>query len=282
MIKFQNVTKKYGQTVAINSISLHIEEDGIYCFLGQNGAGKTTFLKLLSGQMEATKGTIFVDGEQVSMGKAPSCVRFLENTDVQFNLKISELIETADSLQDNFDITFAKEMVNRFSLNGNKKYKQLSFGMKTMLTTILTLANNSEVVLLDEPVLGMDAIARKQFYDLLLESYEKNPRIIIISTHLVDEIAKIAQFLMVIEEGRILLQTDLAELDERTYTLTGTSEIVMPLTGELNCIGTTHVGNMVAAYIYDERISLPEGAHLDRMSLQDFFISIVGGNGNEE
>lgn len=281
MIEFQNVTKKYGRQTAIDNITLEIGEDGIYCLLGRNGAGKTTFLKLVSGYISATSGRVSVDGKAVSAANMPESVKFIENNSEQFNMKVAELIDTAAGIQEDFDKPFAYEMVKRFNLDKGKRFKHLSFGMKTMLTTILTLANNSKIILLDEPVLGFDAIMRNQFNDLLLESYRTHPRVIIVSTHLIDEIAKVTERLIIIDNGTILLQTDIADIDERAYTLTGLADAVTPLIQDLNCIGKTTLGSMMAAHIYGDRITPPTGVTIDRMSLQDFFINIVGGASHE-
>ena len=281
MIEFTNVTKKYGGTTALDRVSLKIHHDGIYCLLGRNGAGKTTFLKLLAGHIRPSGGWITVDGEEVSPGRMPETVNFIEGGSAQFNMKLSALLDTAAELQDGFDRDFAREMAERFELNLNKKYKQLSFGMKTMLTTIITLANNSKIILLDEPTLGFDAIMRDQFNALLLESYAAHPRVIIVSTHLIDEIAKVVERLIIIDNGRILLEAGIEDIDERAYTLSGPARAVQPLLQGLNCIGKAMAGSMMAAHIYDKRIIPPSGVEIGRLSLQDFFINIVGGKEHE-
>jgi ABC-2 type transport system ATP-binding protein len=281
MIEFQNVTKRYGSTTAIDGLSMNVPENGIYCLLGKNGAGKTTLMKLIAGHINASGGNVIVDGKKASTANQPECVNFVENNSEQFNMRVSELIETANALQDGFDLGFARQMAGRFELDMGKKYKKLSFGMKTMLTTILTLANTSKVILLDEPALGFDAIMRGQFNALLYESWEMNPRLIIVSTHLIDEIAKITQRLIIINRGKILVHTGIADIDENAYTLTGPAQAVVPLLDGLNCIGKTKAGTMMAAHIYGSRITPPEGVSLDRLSLQDFFINIVGGNDHE-
>jgi ABC-2 type transport system ATP-binding protein len=204
-------------------------------------------------------------------------------------------------------------MIERFELNTKKKYKKLSFGMKTMLTTIITLANQStnlalkdevgclgkesvsgyiptvctprrqsKIILLDEPTLGFDAIMRDQFNTLLLESYQAHPRIIIVSTHLIDEIAKVAERLIIIDKGRILFEAGIDDIDEKAYTISGSTNVVLPLLDGLNCIGKTTAGSVMAAHIYGERITPPDGVAIDRLSLQDFFINMVGSRNNEK
>jgi ABC-2 type transport system ATP-binding protein len=281
MINFKDVTKKYGATTAIDRISLEIPEAGIYCLLGRNGAGKTTFLKLLAGHIAATSGEIIVDGKKVSPGHMPESVNFIENGSMQFNMKINDLLDTAAEIQDDFDREFAREMALRFELNPNKKFRQLSFGMKTMLNTIITLSNTTSAILLDEPTLGFDAIMRDQFNTLLLESYEAHPRVIIVSTHLIDEIAKVTQRLIIIDNGKILVESGIEDIDEKAYTLSGPRAQIDPLLEGLNCIRKTEMGSLMAANIFGDRITPPEGVSIDRLSLQDFFISIVGGKSHE-
>jgi len=281
MIEFCKVTKRFGKTIAIDQISLSIGQNGIYCLLGRNGAGKTTLLKLLAGHIASTEGTITVDGRAVSPGSGHENVNFIDTGAAQFNIKVSALIDMAAVLQDDFDRDFARKMTERFELDSGKKYKQLSFGMKTMLTTIISLANNSRVILLDEPTLGFDAVMRNQFNTLLLESYSLHPRLIIVSTHLIDEIAKVTERLIIIHQGRILMEAGIDDIDERAYTLSGPVKAVEPLLEGLNCIGRTKMASVMAAHIYDSRIVPPEGVSIDRISLQDFFINIVGGKNNE-
>ena len=280
MIEFNNVTKEYGNTTAIDHISLSIPDSGIYCLLGRNGAGKTTLMKLLAGHISATGGEITVYGKHVSPSRMPESVNYIESGSAQFNMKVSQLIDTAAELQDDFDLDFARQMATKFELNQKKKYKQLSFGMKTMLTAIMTLANNSKIILLDEPTLGFDAIMRSQFNTLLLESYRTHPRLLIVSTHLIDEIAKVTEQLIIIDNGKILLEASIDDIDEKAYTLSGPVNMVESLLKGLNCIDKTTVGNIMVAHIYGERIIPPGNVTVDRLSLQDFFINIVGGKRN--
>ncbi len=135
--------------------------------------------------------------------------------------------------------------------------------------------------MLDEPTLGFDAIMRDQFNTLLLESYQAHPRLIMISTHLIDEIAKVNERLLIIHNGKILVEAGMDDLDEKAYTLSGSIEAVIPLLDGLNCIGKTVMGSLVAAHVYDRRIKPPHGVSIDSMSLSDFFINTVGGKKNE-
>ncbi|MDR0416964.1 MAG: ABC transporter ATP-binding protein [Propionibacteriaceae bacterium] len=278
MIELTEVVKRYGSVAAIDDFNLRLPDQGIYCLLGRNGAGKTTLMKLLAGHIGATAGRVVVDGRAVSPARMPEAVRFIESGSVQFNMSAGALIRAAAALQEDFDEAFAEDMARRFDLRLDKRFKQLSFGMKTMLTAIMTLADNSKVALLDEPTLGFDAITRAQFSELLLESYAAHPRLLIVSTHLIDEIAKVAERFLIIDQGRLLLEAGVDDIDERAYILSGPAAAVRPLLADLNCIGQVTAGSVMAAHIFDRRVTPPPGVAVDRLGLQEFFIDLVGGN----
>ncbi|MDR1566274.1 MAG: ATP-binding cassette domain-containing protein [Treponema sp.] len=111
------MTKRYGSTAAIDGLSMKVPEDGIYCLLGKNGAGKTTLMKLIAGHINATSGDVIVDSKKASMANQPECVNFVESNSGQFNMRVSELIETAGALQDGFDLGVARQMAERFELD---------------------------------------------------------------------------------------------------------------------------------------------------------------------
>ena len=204
MISLNQVTKQYGQVTVLKNITLSIEEPGIYCLLGRNGAGKTTFLKSIAGYQNITTGTIQVDGKTISTAALDTGVSYIENFSKHFNLPVRKLLQIASEVNPSYDYDFASEMMERFELDGKKKFNHLSLGMKTMVSTIICLASNKNVILLDEPVLGFDAIMRVEFYEMLAESFQKHPRIIIVSTHIIEEIASTIQKLMIMDRGNIL------------------------------------------------------------------------------
>lgn len=203
MIELKNVRKHYGQANILKNISLTIDEPGIYCLLGRNGAGKTTLLKSIAGYQNISEGAIAVNGKAISTATLDTGVSYIENFAKHFNLPVRKLLKIASEVNPDFDYDFAYDMMDRFELDGKKKFNNLSLGMKTMVSTTICLASNKDVVLLDEPVLGFDAIMRVEFYEMLAESFEKHPRIIIVSTHIIEEITKTIHKLIIIDKGTI-------------------------------------------------------------------------------
>ena len=279
MIELKQVTKQYGQATVLKNITLSIDEPGIYCLLGRNGAGKTTLLKSIAGYQNITQGTIEVDGKIITTSTLDTGVSYIENFAKHFNLPVRKLLRIASEVNPNYDDDFASEMMERFELDGKKKFHHLSVGMKTMVSTIICLASNKEVILLDEPVLGFDAIMRVEFYDMLTESFQKHPRIIIVSTHIIEEIAKTIQKLIIIDKGNVRFFDTLQSVKAKAFCVSGMQKDVEAATRNLNIIGQDTVGGLITRYIFDAPPEQTASLEIHPLSLQDFFIQLVGHKG---
>lgn len=279
MIELKQVTKQYGQAAVLKNITLSIDKPGIYCLLGRNGAGKTTLLKSIAGYQNITDGTIRVDGKTITTSTLDTGVSYIENFAKHFNLPVRKLLRIASEVNPNYDYEFASDMMERFELDGKKKFNHLSLGMKTMVSTIICLASNKEVVLLDEPVLGFDAIMRVEFYDMLAESFKKHPRIIIVSTHIIEEIAKTIQKLIIIDKGSVRFFDTLQAVETKAFSVSGLQKDVEAATRDLNIIGQDTVGGLATRYIFDDPPKRTDSLEIHPLSLQDFFIQTVGRKG---
>ena len=279
MIELKQVTKQYGPATVLKNITLSIDEPGIYCLLGRNGAGKTTLLKSIAGYQNITNGMIQVNGKTITTSTLDTGVSYIENFAKHFNLPVRKLLRIASQVNPNYDYDFALEMMERFELDGKKKFRHLSLGMKTMVSTIICLASNKEVVLLDEPVLGFDAIMRVEFYDMLTESFQKHPRIIIVSTHIIEEIAKTIQKLIMIDKGSICFFDTLQSVETKAFCISGLQNDVEAATRNLNVIGQDTVGGLVTSYIFDTPPEQTASLEIHPLSLQDFFVQMVGHKG---
>ena len=172
-------------------------------------------------------------------------------------------------------------MMERFELDGKKKFNHLSLGMKTMVSTIICLASNKKVILLDEPVLGFDAIMRVEFYDMLTESFQTHPRIIIVSTHIIEEIAKAIQKLIIIDKGGIRFFDTLQSAETKAFSISGLQKDVEAATQNLNIIGQDTAGGLVTSYIFDDPPKKTASLEIHPLSLQDFFIQMVWHKGGD-
>ena len=279
MIELKQVTKQYGKATVLKNITLSVDEPGIYCLLGRNGAGKTTLLKSIAGYQNITDGIIQVDGQAITTSVLDTGVSYIENFAKHFNLPVRKLLRIASEVNPNYDCDFALEMMERFEMDGKKTFHHLSLGMKTMVSTIICLASNKSVVLLDEPVLGFDAIMRVEFYDMLTESFQKHPRIIIVSTHIIEEIAKTIQKLIIIDKGSIRFFDTLQSVETKAFRISGLQKDVEAATQGLNIIGRDNVGGLATSYIFDNPPEQTDSLEICPLSLQDFFIQMVGHKG---
>ena len=279
MIELKQVTKRYGQAAVLKNITLSIDEPGIYCLLGRNGAGKTTLLKSIAGYQNITDGCIKVDGKEITTSTLDTGVSYIENFAKHFNLPVRKLLKIASEVNPDYDYDFASEMMERFELDGKKKFNHLSLGMKTMVSTIICLASSKAVILLDVPVLGFDAIMRVEFYDMLTESFKKHPRIIIVSTHIIEEIAKTIEKLIIIDRGSIRFFDTLQSVEAKAFSVSGLQRDVEAATRGLNVIGQSTVGGLVTSYIFNTPPQESASIEVRPLSLQDFFIQMVGHKG---
>ena len=279
MIELKQVTKQYGQAAVLKNITLTIDEPGIYCLLGRNGAGKTTLLKSIAGYQNITSGRIQVGGKVITTSTLDTGVSYIENFAKHFNLPVRKLLRIASEVNPDYDYEFAVDMMERFELDGKKKFNHLSLGMKTMVSTIICLASSKDVILLDEPVLGFDAIMRVEFYDMLTESFKKHPRIIIVSTHIIEEIARAIEKLIIIDKGSISFFDTLQSVETKAFSVSGLQSEVEAATRGLKVIGQDTVGGLVTCCIFDTPPQESASIEVRPLSLQDFFIQMVGHKG---
>ena len=279
MIELKQVTKQYRQATVLKNITLSMDEPGIYCLLGRNGAGKTTLLKSIAGYQNITSGAIRVNGKTITTSTLDTDVSYIENFAKHFNLPVRKLLRIASEVNPEYDVDFALEMMERFELDGKKKFHHLSLGMKTMVSTIICLASNKEVVLLDEPVLGLDAMMRVEFYDMLTASFQKHPRIVIVSTHIIEEIAKTIQKLIIIDKGSVRFFDTLQSVETKAFRISGLQKDVEAATQNLNVLGKDTVGGLETRYIFDNPPKQTASLDIQPLSLQDFFIQMVGHRG---
>src|SRR5699024_1517762 len=187
-IEVKDVTKTYKDKHALDHLSFTLDEPKIYGLLGRNGAGKTTFMDILAGQILSTNGELFIDGEKpFDNRRLTEAVCLIKESDnFKRDLKVKTTLNIFSMFYPNWYCELANQLYELYRLDLNAIIKTMSKGMESALGIILGLCSKAPITVFDEPYIGMDAAARKQFYDILLEEYEKEKRTIIFSTHLID------------------------------------------------------------------------------------------------
>jgi len=238
IIQCDNVSKFYKGCHAIDKLSFSIEENSITGLIGRNGAGKTTLLKMLTGFFKPTSGKIRVFDENPfnNLQVSTNTIFVDENMCFPKNLTLLEILNCAKSFYPNFNEAMSKKLLEYFSLKENKKHRELSKGMKSTFNMIVGISSHCPLTIMDEPTTGMDAAARKDFYKIILKDYIENPRTIILSSHLLDEVEDILEHILLLKEGTKCLHMPLIDLKEYAIGFSGREENVNTLVKERNII----------------------------------------------
>lgn len=216
IVELNGVSKKFGDFEALNNVNFRIEPGSIVGLIGPNGAGKTTTLKALLGLTDFD-GDMSVLGQDPRQGRHRVMQRVCFVADVGVLprwLRVADAVNYVAEIHPRFDRDKAKAMLAETKISGRQKVKQLSKGMVTQLHLALVMAIDVDLLVLDEPTLGLDILYRKAFYERLLNDYFDKETSIIISTHQVEEIESLLTHLLFINHGRIVLDCRMDEIEE--------------------------------------------------------------------
>lgn len=279
-IEIKDVTKRYGEVAALDNMSLTLEGDQIIGLLGRNGAGKTTLLNTITNRIFTTSGEIRVNGELAAENDRAQQQMFMmgEQGFYPAGMRVEQVFKwTSDLHGGAFDRAYADKLCGLFGLDTRKKVKQLSTGYGSIYKIIAALSLRVPILLLDEPVLGLDANHRELFYRLLLENYAENPRMIVISTHLIEEISSLIEDVVIIKSGKIIRHMPSEELLASGHTVSGPAAAVNAYTAGKQILGADTLGGLKTAYILGEAApgQTPEGLEITRMDLQKLFIRLT-------
>lgn len=259
MLTVNQVSRTFGKTRALKGLSIAIPKGQIVGLLGRNGAGKSTLLRIVSGMLKPSGGSVRINGRKVwDHAKALGQLCVIGDTpDFGKLLKIGDLFFVCAGLFPDWDGELAQALLKRFDLPENRKIKTFSRGMQTSLMLIVGLASRAPFTIIDEPSLGLDAVMRERFYDLLLEQKKRDVgRTFLISTHLIDEVARILDYAVMIDDGNLLCEGTVDELQRGTLSVSGDAADVKELTESCKLLKEENVAGMLVRHVQldDERM----------------------------
>lgn len=279
-IKCENITKSFGPVQALRGVSLVFEENKIYGLLGRNGAGKSTLLNILTGRLFADSGTVTIDGEPALENDQAQAKLFLmsEKTLHPDSMRVNGAFRWARAFYPGFDEDYALRLAGDFGLAVNAKVSGLSTGFHSIFKLILALSSNVPYVLLDEPILGLDANHRELFYKRLLEKYAAEPFTVVLSTHLIEEVASLIEDVVIIKEGRVLRQESRESLLAQGYTVSGGAAAVDAYLQGRQVLGVDSLGGLRTAYVLgapDKAAAAAKDLEFGAIDLQKLFIRLT-------
>ncbi len=281
MIEIKNLTYGYKHTPVLTDFNFNETEPSIIALWGRNGAGKTTLMSLVAGHYKPNEGSIKVLGESPynNLDVLENICYIQENHPFGHNWRVDDLLKYGRYFHPNWDQQFAEHLVQVFELPKNKKITKFSKGMKTAVQIILGLASNAKITVLDEPTNGLDAVKRKQFYDALMESYEENPRLILLSTHHIEEIQPLCETIVVVNDGKVLFHEQMEVMREKGIILSGNIDSVEQVTKNISILESSKISStkkvMIDELYTNEWKKIAEDHHLtiEKATLQDYLIN---------
>lgn len=282
-VEFKNVDLKIKKEEILSDINLKFEPGMIYGLLGRNGAGKTTLLSLIATYRKVTGGVLTVDGQDpYENTDIMPLVDFLHQEDYsEESDTVENYLELAKRYKPSFDMDYALILLNEYNIDIKKKMMELSQGQQAAVDASMGLATMSPVVLFDEVTNGMDAPSREKFYSQVLNTKNREDRVIVLSTHIVSEMDYLFDEVVVIHHGKVLVDEPVDAFLGRGYQVTGSVEDVDEFTRDKKVLKTRTLGPTKAVTVSGSP-SREDEEKFDRgkvsysaMKLQDLFINMT-------
>ncbi len=283
MLEIKNLYKSYGKTKVLTDVDLTLEENKIYGLLGRNGVGKTTLLNIIANQIRKDSGEVKLFHQEIfENSKVVEDICIVRENGIGIeDIKVRNIFKKASILYKDWDEEYKNYLVKEFNLNIKKNYSKLSGGTKTIVGLIIGLASRSKLTIFDEPSLGLDAAFRYKFYDILLEDVEKNPRTVIISTHLIDEVTNLFQEVIILKDESVYVKDEVSDLLDKSYFLNGKEENIRSIIKDKEIIFREEFGQSVIIGIFgnlslEEKEELRENnVDISPIPLQKLFIYLT-------
>jgi ABC-2 type transport system ATP-binding protein len=222
-ITINNLSKRFGTKQALKSINLNIQKGEIFGLVGPNGAGKTTLIKLMVGLLQPTSGTIKIFGQDkvnLTQEQKSSIGYVADEPGFYEFMTVQEIIKFNQKFYPLWDYDKCRYLIDNFNLPLREKVKNLSKGMKTQLALVLAITPNPKLLILDEPLEGLDPGRRMEFLKLLLEEFvQKEDRTIVISSHYLEELERIVDRIAFLKEGSLTKVAPMEQLKVEEKTI---------------------------------------------------------------
>jgi len=215
VIQVDRLSRTFGTTRALDEISLEVPRGAVLGLVGRNGAGKTTLIRHLMGLLRAQSGTVRVFGmDPVAQPEAVlGRIGYVsEERDLPGWMRIGELLRYTQAFYPGWDMDLALELCDSFQLDLTQKVGSVSRGQSVRTALVLALAPRPELLVLDEPSSGLDPVVRRDILGAILQTVSEEGRTILFSSHLLDEVERMSDRLVIVEQGRVVVSGDIEEV----------------------------------------------------------------------
>ncbi len=289
VVEASGLTKRFGAVEAVTDATFAVAEHSLCGLLGRNGSGKTTLMHLLTGQEFASSGHATLFGESpVENAAVLGRTCFIKETQTYPDaFRAKHVLRAASWIFPDWDAALADELVAEFNVPLGRRMKRLSRGQRSAVGVVVGIASRAELTIFDEPYAGLDAVARHLFYDRLLADYGVHPRTILMSTHLIDEVADLLDHVIVIDDGRIVIDASADDLRGSATTLAGRREVVQRFAEGREVLTWDSLGGLATVTVTglsdaDKAAAQVEGLDVVPVSLQQLIVGRTRGTARKE
>jgi ABC-2 type transport system ATP-binding protein len=277
-IQTQGLGKRYGSRDALSDCTLDLPAGRVVGLVGPNGAGKSTLLNLAVGMLQPTSGTIEVLGGRPAEGPAQLAkVGFVaQDTPTYGGLSIGDHLRFGAQLNPGWDDALARQRIKRLGLDFNQKARKLSGGQRAQLALTLGVAKRPELLILDEPVASLDPLARREFLQDLMEAVAEHELSVVLSSHLVSDLERTCDYMVVLVASRVQLAGDLDTIVATHHRLIGPRRDTASLPANQHVITESHTDRQSTLLIRtDAPIHDPDWT-VSKPSLEDVVLAYMG------
>jgi ABC-2 type transport system ATP-binding protein len=278
VLETTGLSRRYGRRWALSDCTLEIPPGHVVGLVGPNGAGKTTLLHLAVGLLSPTSGAIRVLGDRPAHGSAQLArVGFVgQQTPVYAGLSIADHLRFGAWLNPSWDRDLAERRIEQLDLDPGQKAGELSGGQRAQLALTMAIAKRPEFLVLDEPVASLDPLARREFLQHLMESVAEHGLSVVLSSHLVSDLERVCDYLIVLVSSRVQVAGEMEDLLASHHRLTGPRRDPGTLPGDQEVIEANHTDRQSTLIVRTEQPILDPTWTVAQISLEDLVLAYMG------
>ncbi len=283
VLRAEGLTRRFGRRVALSDCTLDVPAGHVVGLVGPNGAGKSTLLNLAVGMLTPTAGTIEVLGGRPACGPEQLAkVGFVaQDAPVYDGLSVADHLDLGARLNPAWDAGLAQTRIERIGLDPGQRARTLSGGQRAQLALTLGIAKRPELLLLDEPVAALDPLARREFLQDLMSAVAEHELSVVLSSHLVSDLERVCDYLIVLVDSRVQLAGDLDTLLATHHRLTGARRDPATLPADQHVIAASQTDRQTTLLVRTDGPIHDPAWTIGRLSLEDLVVAYMGRRANE-
>lgn len=287
-IETRGLSKYYGKKLAVNHMNLKVPTGSVYAFLGLNGCGKTTTIRMLLNLLERSQGEARVLGMEPRKDDLAIKRRIgyvAQGQSMYGWMTVTQVLWFCSGLYPTWDSGYADQLIRDLDIPPKEKLRNLSAGVQAKVALVLAMAHRPELLILDEPTAGLDVLVRREFLEGVIDLIQQEGRTVFFSSHLVHEVERVADWVGIVDKGRLLVGKELEDLKGSVRQIVLTFEEAPPAEMRVeSAVSTKTTGRQAFITVRDYSDDIlgqlkryrPQSVEVENLPLEDIFVALVG------